>query len=800
MPKIYGWSQRFQDRWAKVKDDPAQAIHWKALPEECKHQITGKNFDFKNLVKSFTGRKYKTFTSKNGIITVPKSTLPGENILLDRYIKSGQAVRTNLSALVYYIKTVDKFTFKGKDEGGVKENVNDSKADFVALGVNKDWVVEIPNGRYAGTVLKVLDVISKNEIKTSGYQHSNSEYILHAPIKITLAEKFTHEGELIIFPADEVLYNPEKSIVPDNNTHRSQYTDTVRKYSMYYASMTPDQRKIAKSVLDQFTDLILYQRSTSLSDSDEVLSVYFGAYAHALVDPSRTAEILNHPLMKTWRDRIDLMISLTSLPDDDFAMWFEGTYYSPNTLKMLLQNAQYIEWYTGKDEFPELKARLRPFAEGLIQEFVPGFNTMFQWSDTQWEYDVVSFRRMDLLATLADMLDINNQQPPLSEILSFLTTKIAPPIGSHAIDSGYSAYSAFWNPYAEEMNKNRDIFGSKFSNNSKLGFTFGHSGMDAEKDSAVFNSTYSGTPFDHNPNSDNICLYRKGEWGLDWMRGYSSTDWETHYNCAVPLGEQTAFDNRGQTKFEKGNNWFIHSGTRSGRFVKEQTRTTYYYHSLDGIDMIFVHDVIDVPALPTEAQLLEYRHEEKAQMKASDFKHQINWFIPEGFRFDKPDYLVYWYGNDNGKNSKTYKQGKEMFYLECLSDDVEIVRFKNQTCAGKQATKYWYDLGSNKIENVRGYTQRVYLNQNIGRVECSHVLFGVSENDKLPNYFIKDGLFIAEFIGERVTIDPKLMKLTTTNSTPVPQPKPEPKPEPIKTTMTIDIPKGIKTITLNIKD
>ncbi len=786
----YGWSQRFQDRWTKVRSDSSKSLHWKSLPSEAKFQITKDKtlFSLKSIIGTWAGRQYPVFNIIKNKFTFPYTNQKDVNNFIDKYFKVDAAVKNSLSDKVYQITGIKKTVVSGKDQGGAKEIVVDSTKNFVELGVTTDWIFEVTSGRYIGTVLRILEVISPTEIKVNGYQLNGDSYSLIAPLQITLNAVFSDTPNVYLYPANEVLYNPT-GVIPDHNTHRSNYPDLARRYSMFAEAMTLVERGQFLSVLNMFTDMALYKEGISLSDSDELISVYMGAYAHALVDPTRKEEILNHPLMKVWRAKIDYMISLISNDSDDFAVWFEGTYYSPNTIKMLMQNAMYIEWTTGKDEFPELTKRLDQIAEGAKVEFIPGFRSMMQWSDTQWLYDVINFRRMDYLATAMDILEIKTGK--IDPELGYLREKIEPPIGSHKIDSPYlQRYTPFWNPYAEKVD---DAYWlnkpSKVYHNSRLGFVFAFSGWNPEKDSVFFSSAYPGTGFDHNPNSDNICLWRRGEWMIDWMRGYPSTDWETFYNCLAPFGEQVAFATRGEVYFKSGKNWFIQKGTRSGDFVKEQSRTVYYYRK--EFDMIVIVDDLDVPELPTAAKLLSYRHEEKAQMEASGFRHQINFYVPTS-DVNKVHGALSWYGNSD---KETYVKGKQKTIVNVMmpEDSFTDELYENKLFAGKGISP-WIDIGSNKIENIRGYSYRVVPKQQTGKIRFVYVIFG-AENELLPNAKIREnGIdFISEKENVLINFDNLTMDIGNTFP-PVIDP-----PIPVVEEMMINVPKNIKKLNVSIE-
>lgn len=753
---MFGWSNRLQERWTKVWQQMPTSSYWKALPPECKYQVTKDKslFNILTMIKGekvyFPGRRYPKMIVRDNKFILPYSNNPGLNDLLKVIYKEGAIVRTSMDEnKTAEIISMETFSLAGTDKGAGKDILFDPNHDFTSLGIDTDWVVEITAGRYAGQVVKVLEVLDKNRLRVSGYQSDNAAYRLVAPLYVTLSGDWPDTESAYIYPDGEALYQLDAPSL-DANTHRALYPHYARRFAMWADVMSPVQKSACKSILDGMTDHVLYDRGISSSDSDEMLSAYLGAWAHALVDPARYNEIMTHPIMIYWRKKAEYMISLMSNPDDDFAMWFEGTWYSANTLKSLLQMAMYIEEFTGVDPFPELSKKSRQIAQGVKVEFVPGFSTMNQWSDVQWPYDVANFRRMDFIASVMDYVQFKDglEDPELAYILN----RIQPPIGSHAIDNAATGFSPFWNPFQPMVSP--DYWETKpggIYHNSKQGFVFAFSGWG--KDSSVaFSSAYCGTGFDHDPNADNITLFRNGEWLLDWMRGYSSTDWETHYNCMTPCGEQIANSTRGEVYYKKGSNWYFQKGTRKGAFVKEQSRTVFYYRSKNGTDLTLVKDLVDIDVIPSkEALTALYKHEEVWQMETSSYKHQINWYMPTSY-LTATDTTLTWAGN---KGRKGYVPGTQYTKLYCLSSDFSRTIVENRGQAGAH-TYPWIDLGSNKVDAMSGYSVRIVPNKNTGRVSFVSALAGYDIVGDMPEIALLDNDTLVHIIfsdGEEIVVD-----------------------------------------------
>lgn len=752
--KPLGWDNYFVERWDKIRQDPDKQDHWERLSGTYKYALTGDSSLYTFNDGGWCGRPYPTVTSKDNVFT-------SKDINYVRYLsETNQKVKLHGLEDSFNISETSQIIISGINRSSDKTVLVDSTQDLSS--VTTEWKVYVVGGRYDGVRLNIVS-IDGSSFKLSGYQlGTNGQYRLEAPFVFKLNGVFI-DGDYIIHPENDVYYRPEGCKDPSNNDVRARLNGMGVSYSILKSAMTDDERKKTKAIYDNFINHVL--SGVSLSDSDEIISAYTGclfAY-HVLKEeyPFRASEIINHSNMAKWKERIDLMIS--EIGDQDFAQWLEGTYYSPNTVSMLTRSIVYLKWFTGETIFPEYVLKLEKMALGMKVEFMPIFKnpsynpsdvkskeylmTMIQWNDTQWEYDVVSFRRLDMLATVSDALKIIKgvDDPELWWLWDRVNE-----FGSHDFTRGETAYSPFTNPYAERASL---ALNGTF-NNSDLGLTYHHN-----ESSALQVTTLINTGFDHGPNADNIVLRRNGEWLLTWLVGYSSTDWETHTNNLAPFGEQLAFGNRGQVQYLKGENYFFVKGNRTNSFINEQSRAVFYTQ-INGEDVIIIKDIIDtkckeVNGKPDLIVPSDYKHEEIIQMESGNYKHQINWFIPTN-DVDVGEDSWSWYGNKGGEN---YIKGEERVTLKTFVKGYQSGIYNNQDSVGPEYP--YVDLGSNK--QVQGYSLRIQPDERYGRLEFYHTLY----TGNLEIKEIEGGL---EVNGLHVRFDP----FTIGGEPPLPEPENDP--------------------------
>jgi hypothetical protein len=733
-----GWDNHFQTRWEQIKEDPDMQDHWDRLSTSYKYALTKdpQYYSFSN--PSWCGKDYPSVTATGNTLTSVSSNYV-------RYLhSSGQDVKLHGDDTVYQIINPNQTILTGKNSSSDKTVLRDSSQDF--SNVDTSWKVYVVGGRYDGTRLNIIEVINSNSLKLSSYQlDKTGNYRIESPFTFSLSSNVS-DGDYVIHPSNDTYYRPAGCKDPSNNEVRARLTGMGIGYALVNDITTDEQRRIRKAVLDNFLDHVL--SGVSLSDSDEIISAYFGvqlAYQAIKDDyPIRAEQIINNSRVSDWKERIDLMIS--EIGDQDFAQWIEGTYYSPNTVSMLIRSVIYLRLHTGDPIFQELIDKLPLIATGVKLEFLRPYDTTIQWNDSQWIYDVVSFRRMNMFATIADALHIEHGINDGE--LWWLIDKMNE-VGSHDFTSSATAYSAFWNPYAERTEPNlRGTF-----NNSDLGLTYHHNDT-----SSVMVTTLITTGFDHSPNADDIFLWRNGELLIDWERGYSSTDWETHTNNLAPFGEQLAFNNRGQSEFMKGSGWFYVKGNRTNSFITEQSRSVFY-SQVNGEDLIIIRDVID-HTLESNADgnptgFPTYKHEEQVQMQAGDYRHQINFYIPtENVEYGTNSWS--WLGNAGKKN---YVEGVERVTLKTYIADYQSGIYNNQENVG---SAYPYiDMGSN--HQLRGYSLRIEPLDKFGRQIYYHTINTGNLN------IIRDGdRFYID--GVEVSFDPFAVNL---DGDPIPDPCPE---------------------------
>lgn len=850
----FGFDQKLTERWLKIKDDPNQQDkNWKRLDPLFKYLLT-QDIQYKpsDLVLSmivgwhgiWCGNIPYQAKVDGDLLTVDSLTIstPEKVAELQAFIKSGNKIKFKDSDIEYFI--VDGQTLEL--HSGITTNngfyfLFDSNVNFLDLPIQSgDLIINMATGG-----VTILGGVSEEHRIPHGEPYnlflSNQSYkIVRMVFKVSTELNGTpivfNDNVLQFHPADKVFYHPDGcySLVSEDD-QRDNFLRNALTYLIFSDNMTRNERLIVNDVLMQ---MVLIQTTLRKINNGDTDNTHFAWIAHtilalALEDefPELSQTILNNPSYKGWESRIrDIFTNLIGGKFPDNAAYpIQGTGYDPYAITYIIMYRQFLEWYTGHDYFPEIKSKIPSLAEAFKSMFTSEFQSMFEWSDNQSIYTLHGISTINYGAVLADLTN--------SSEMWYVYDRVVDGSGRSPFNAG-TEHSLFNDPYAVRMSKEEFLEKNKniSHNDTNRGITIFHTGYD-KNDSSILINDWNSNRGDHDPDSGDRGIMRKGQLALDWARGYYSNYFWTANNDLSPFGAFSLLNYQGRTRREyyQGSDWVYTSATRKSlphpdhHFyngthggagnIKEQTRKTFYIRLPNNADLMLDFYILDTPTgegVSTRTSLSGYTFPnvpnailgfEQAPDRwplmghVSQWKHQINYHLPtvnviQGLNSwtwvaNQITEKLYSPGSPplDPNNDPTYTAGTELVTLNTFIDDYEAGVYFNNNPEKDELGYPIIDTGSVTHGSI-GASLRIRPKEQFGRFNWLNSIYARSHGDVVPDYEkIENGLKVTlenkvyevKFLPEfSFSIDGVRQLANIINSTPQdddPEPPVEP-PEP----------------------
>lgn len=498
----------------------------------------------------------------------------------------------------------------------------------------------------------------------------NAPYWEKAPKEV----KVIASGDLSFFGTEEEMIsylswgtNDPTFVAPFGGIDnvRANFGRRMLSYASVSHLLTEEQRIIIESGYDRVINYLVFERniSSSMGDSDLILSsmgsiaLYYGlikdrnpARAEQIMLEGNTGGLESPGEGITFRKATHDIFAGMNPSGSDGVVWIEGTQYSTGTRNLVMPVFRVLKEILGEEYFPEVLESDEACSYGHIQWLVNDFRERNVIGDAGGDKLYANFNYIGLPEISADYG--RTKDPVLAYIFDQMVKK-----GDRTYLNKYtgfekSAVPSLPIPTEEYFNSNAP----RYLFDANKGLTIWRSGW--TMNDVIFMALLANRGYaEHWPYYDNLSIWRKGEWVLDYHRGYSSASFDLGWgNALYPWGGRRMKENK-VVAHEKGEDYFYSEGVSFGNMdnikwtvnqsVYEHSRAVFGKQNDDNSTVLVVFDRLDVndkfgedevsdvvdyrgvtvknvPKNFTDFGNLIWRYYQVPPTNA-DYRHEINW-------------------------------------------------------------------------------------------------------------------------------------------------------------------------------